>query len=203
MGGQMIEYKDKSVIKREAEFLIIPINVTLEEIAGFQHTPRILKKAIAFLKDMNISLHEALTDEPYLLPVFVLADGRMEGSPGDWSIKVENELEIKADSNIRIDLYGLESYFYEVREGDDGEKWVIAGVATIQNANVPDWRVVLSKSGGVIFRDKKLEGRIQGQRIQDAKNKKKEVLKAYGDVLGEEGQSFLPLLETFMEKSGL
>ncbi len=198
-----MEYKDKSIIKREAEFLIIPINVTLAEIAGFQHTPRILKKAIAFLKDMNISLHEALMDEPYLLPVFVLADARIERYKGDWSIKLDNGEEIKEGMEIRIDLYGLESYFYEVREGDDGEKWVIAGVATIQNANVPDWRVVLSKSGGVIFRDKKLEGMIQGQRIQDAKSKKKEILEEYSNVLGEEGWGWIPLLETFLEKSGL
>lgn len=80
---------------------------------------------------------------------------------------------------------------------------MLAGVATVQNANVPDWRVVLYKSGGAIFRNKKLEGLIQGQRIQDAKNKKKEVLEAYGDVLGEEGQNWIPMLESFLVKSGL
>lgn len=190
-------------ITRTADYLIIPSNMRIEEIRDFPHTPRILKKAILLYEKLDISLHEALMTEPYLLPVFVLADARIERNKGDWSIKVDNEVEINDGSNIRIDLYGLESYFYEAREGADGEMWMLAGVATIQNSNVPDWRVVLSKSGGVIFRDKKLEGLIQGQRIQDAKIKKKEVLKAYGDVLGEDGKEWITMLETFLEKSGL
>lgn len=197
---------ERTTIERTADYLIISTNMKLEEIRDFQHTPRILKKAIGLYVRKNISLYEALKTEPYLMPVLVLADARIERYRGDWSIKVDNIGEINDGIDIRIDLYGLESYHFEVNENDvsdDGQKWILAGVATVQNANVPDWRVVLYKSGGTIFRDTKLEGMIQGQRIQDAKNKKKEVLKAYGDVLGEEGKGFLPLLETFMEKSGL
>lgn len=190
-------------ITRTADYLIIPSNIKIEQIRDFQHSPRILKKAIGLYEKLEVSLVEALNTEPYLLPVLVLADARIERDKGDWAIKVDNGFEIKGDSVIRIDLYGLESYFYEVREKEDGEKWVLAGVATIQNAYVPDWRVVLCKSGGVIFRDNKLEGIIQGHRIQEAKSKKMDVLKAYGDVLGEEGKNWLPLLETFLKKSGL
>jgi hypothetical protein len=190
-------------ITRTADYLIIPTNLSIEEIRDFQHTPRILKKAIGLYENLEVSLNEALMTEPYLMPVFVLADGMMEQSKGDWSIKLDYGVELKVGSDIRIDLYGLESYYYEAREGDDGEKWVLAGVATIQNANVPDLRVVLGRSCGVIFRDKKLEGLIQGQKIQDAKSKKKEVLEAYGKVIGEDGHDWIPLLEKFLEKSGL
>lgn len=193
-------------ITRTADYLIIPSNITLEEIRDFQHSPRILKKAIGLYKKLDVSLVEALKKEPYLLPVFVLADARIERYKGDWSIKVDNGVEIKEGMEIRIDLYGLESYHFEVNENDvsdDGEKWVLAGVATIQNANVPDWRVVLCKSGGVIIRDKKLEGIIQGHKIQEAKSKRLDVLKAYGEVIGEEGKNWLSLLEKFLEKSGL
>lgn len=202
----MMDNKEKSSITRSADYLIIPSNMKIEEIKDFQHTPRILKKAIGLYERMNISLCEALRTEPYLLPVLVLADARIERDKGDWSIIVDNIGAIKDGIDIRIDLYGLESYHFEVNENDDrddGQKWVLAGVATVQNANVPDWRVVLYKSGGAIFRNKKLEGLIQGQRIQDAKIKKKEVLKAYGDVLGEDGQEWITMLETFLEKSGL
>ncbi|KAF0092695.1 MAG: hypothetical protein FD141_879 [Fusobacteria bacterium] len=52
-------------------------------------------------------------------------------------------------------------------------------------------------------RNKKLEGLIQGQRIQNAKNKKREVLEAYSKAIGEERQEWLILLEEFLNKSGL
>lgn len=186
-------------ITRTGDYLIIPVSMTLEEINSYRYTPKILKKAIGLYENLEVSLVEALIIEPYLIPVFVLADGMMEHSKGNWSIKLDYGVDIKVGSDIRIDLYGLESYYYETRKGDDGEKWILAGVATIQNANVPELRVVLGRSGGVIFRNKKLEGLIQGENIQDAKSKKKEVLEAYG----EEGQDWMPLLETFLKKSGL
>lgn len=198
-----MDNKEKSSITRTADYLIIPADIKLEEIAGYLHTPRILKKAIALYMKKDISLIEAMKAEPYLLPVLMLAEGMMEKSKGDWSIKFDNCVEFKEGMEIRIDLYGLESYFYEAREDKDGVKWILAGVATIQNANVPDWRVVLCKSGGVILRNKKLEGMIQGQRIQEAKSKKKELLEAYGEMIGEEEQAWIPLLEDFLEKSGL
>jgi hypothetical protein len=169
--------------------------MTLEEISNYQHIPKILKKAINLSEDTSEKLGDALRKEPYLMPIFVLTDGIIERNKGDWSIKVDYGVEIKGD--IRIDLYGLESFFYEVKEGNDGNKWILAGVATIQNANVPDWRVVLGRSGGVIFRDKKLEGMIQGQRIQDAKKIKEDVLEAYIKAIGEEGKDWLVLLEEF------
>ncbi len=199
-----MENINRSKITKTGDYLIIPVDMTLEEISGYSNIPKILKKAINMSEDTDEKLDEALRTEPYLMPIFVLADGMMERNKGDWSIKVEYGVEIKGD--IRIDLYGLESSFYEVREGSDGsdgEIYILAGVATIQNANVPDWRVVLGKSGGVIFRDKKLEGIIQGQRIQDAKNKRGEVLEAFNKAIGEEGKDWLVLLEKFLETSGL
>lgn len=190
-------------ISRTGDYLIVPVAMTLEDINRYPHTPKILKTAIRMVGDLSIDLEEALKIEPYLMPVIILADGMMEKSKGDWSIKVDYGVEIKGGSGIRIDLYGLESYFYDVREGNDGGKWILAGIATIQNANVPDWRVVFGKDGGVIFRDKKLEGIIQGQRIQDAKRNKKEVITAYSDAVGEDGQEWIILLERFLGKSGL
>lgn len=194
---------EKKIINRTGDYLIIPADMTLEEISRYQHTPKILKKAIHMSEDTSEKLGDALRKEPYLMPVFVLADGMIERNKGDWSIKVDNRAEIKGDSNIRIDLYGLESYIYEVKEGNDDEKWILAGAATVQNANVPDWRVVLGKSDGDIFRDKKLEGMIQGQRIQDAKNRRGKVSEAYSKAIGEEGKNWLGLLEEFLKKSGL
>lgn len=115
----MMDNKEKSSITRSADYLIIPSNTKIEEIKDFQHTPRILKKAIGLYKRMNISLHEALRTEPYLLPVLVLADARIERDKGDWSIIVDNIGVIKEGIDIRIDLYGLESYHFEVNENDD------------------------------------------------------------------------------------
>lgn len=196
-----MDSKNKSTITRTGDYLIVPVAMTLEDINRYPHTPKILKKAIGILGEMSITLDEALRSEPYLMPIFLLADGMMEKSKGDWSIKVDYGVSVVGD--IRIDLYGLESYFYEVREGKDGEAFILAGIATIQNANVPDWRVVFAKDGGVIFRDKKLEGLIQGHKIQDAKRNKKEVIAAYSDAIGEDGQEWILLLEIFLEKSGL
>lgn len=196
-----MDSKNKSIIIRTGDYLIIPANITLEEISNYQHTPKILKKAIGMLENMDITLDEAMRSEPYLMPVMVLADCKMEKNKGDWTIKVDNGVEIKGD--VRIDLYGLESSFYEIREGNDGGKLILAGVATVQNANVPDFRVVFGKNGGVIFRDKKLEGLIQGHKIQDAKRNKKEVIAAYSNAVGEDGQEWLLLLERFLDKSGL
>lgn len=192
----------KSLITRTGDYLIIPLSITLKEITQYQHTPKLLKKAIEMSVNRGITLKEALKTEPYLMPVIIIADGMMERNKGDWSIKVDYGVEIKGGSGIRIDLYGLESFFYEVKEGNDGGKWVLAGVATVQNANVPDWRVVFGKDG-VIFRDKKLEGLIQGHRIQDAKSNKKAVIAAYSDAVREEGQDWILLLEKFLEKSAL
>lgn len=188
-------------ITRTGDYLIIPANITLEEINRYPYTPKILKTAISMIGKLGITLQEALRTEPYLMPVFLLADGMMEKSKGNWAIKVDCGFSVVGD--IRIDLYGLESYFYEVREGKDGEAYILAGIATVQNANVPDWRVVFGKDGGVIFRDKKLEGIIQGQRIQDAKRSNKEVIAAYSDAVGEDGQDWIILLERFLGKSGL
>lgn len=196
-----MDKNNKSTITRTGDYLIIPAKMTLEDINRYPYTPKILKKGIGMVGDLSIGLEEALNTEPYLMPVFVLADSMMEKSKGDWSIKVDYGVSVVG--NIRIDLYGLESYFYEVIEGNAGKKLVLAGIATIQNANVPDWRVVFGKDGGVILRDKKLEGLIQGQRIQDAKRNKKEVIAAYSDAVGEEGQDWILLLERFLGKSGL
>ncbi len=188
----------ETIITRTGDYLIIPVDITLEEISRYQHTPKLLKKAISMSDDTGVKLGDTLRKEPYLMPVFVLADGMMERYSGDWSIKIDYGVEIKDGSGIRIDLYGLESSYYEVIGGNNSEKCILAGVATIQNANVPDWRVVLGKSGGIIFRDKKLEGIIQGQRIQDAKNRKGEALKEYSKAIGDEGKDWLVLLEEFL-----
>lgn len=191
-------------ISRTGDYTIIPVEMTLDEIIGYPFTPKIIKKAARFYDDLTITLKDALKKKPYLMPVFKLADAMMERNKGDWSIQVCPGVDLLGP--IRIDLYGLKSSFYEVRvigEGSDGVIYILAGVATVQNANVPDWRVVLGRSDGVIIRERKLEGIIQGQRIQEARTRKKQVIEAYGNLMGEDAKDWIILLDEFLDKSGL
>ena len=195
---------EKPVITRTGDYLIIPVEMTLDEIIAYPFTPKIIKLAARMNDDLKMTLADALEKRPYLMPIFILADGAMERNKGDWSIQVGPEVEITGA--IRIDLYGLESSFYEVRESSDRNDdciYILAGVATVQNANVPDWRIVLGRSDGYIFRDRKLEGIIQGQRIQEARSRKNKVIDEYMGLLGDVGKEWLPLIEKFLNVSGL
>lgn len=188
-------------IERSADYLIIAPDATLDEIKKYPFAPKIIKKAIELCGNPEMTLKDSIAKEPLLLSVMTLADGMLERYKGDWSLKVEKDSMIEGP--VRIDLYGLESSFLDFIEVEKGKTYIIAAVATIQNANVPDWRIVLGDEDRRIIRDKQLEGLVQGQKIMDARQKKTVVLEEYGKLLGTMEHPWITLIERFMTKSGL
>ena len=180
----------------------IPEGASLRAILAFPFSPKVLKEAIRSLEleeeQLELTLREALEEQDlaaFLLPVLILADGSLEGERGLW-VPLSKGSSWKAGS-LRLDLYGLESACYLKEEGP---LRILAGVATVQNSNVPDWRAVLGDGAGFLFRDKKLEGLLQGQKIQEAKSRHEAVLAAYEK---EAGPGWGSLLAAFLTKSGL
>ena len=189
-------------LKRMGDHLHIPEEASLRAILTFPHSPKVLKDAIRSLgleeEQLERTLREALEEKALaacLLPVLLLADGSLEEEKGRWSPLSSGNF--RSQGTLRLDLYGLESASY-LRE--EGPLRILAGVATVQNSNVPDWRVVLGDQEGFLFRDKKLEALLQGQKIQEAKSRHEAVLSAYGEAAGAGWSS---LLEAFLTKSGL
>lgn len=193
---------EEMALKRMGDHLHIPEGARLRAVLAFPFTPKVLKEAIRSLGleegKLELTLREALEEKALaacLLPVLILADGSLEEEKGLW-VPLSKGSSWKAGS-LRLDLYGLESACYLKEEGP---LRILAGVATVQNSNVPDWRAVLGDGEGFLFRDKKLEGLLQGQKIQEAKSRHEAVLAAYEK---EAGPGWGSLLAAFLIKSGL
>lgn len=193
---------EEMALKRMGDHLHIPEGASLGAILAFPFSPKVLKEAIRSLEleeeQLELTLREALEEQDlaaFLLPVLILADGSLEGERGLW-VPLSKGSSWKAGS-LRLDLYGMESACYLKEEGP---LRILAGVATVQNSNVPDWRAVLGDGAGFLFRDKKLEGLLQGQKIQEAKSRHEAVLAAYEK---EAGPGWGSLLAAFLIKSGL
>lgn len=189
-------------LKRMGDHLHIPEGASLRAILAFPFSPKVLKEAIRSLGleegQMERPLMEALEEKALaacLLPVLILADGSLEEKKGSWRPLTPESP--GGPGTLRLDLYGLESAFY-LREEEPLR--ILAGVATVQNSNVPDWRAVLGDGEGFLFRSRALEGLLQGQKILEAKSRHEAVLAAYEK---EAGPGWGGLLEAFLKKSGL
>lgn len=193
-------------IAREGDILRIGAACTFGELSEERSIPRLLKEVLLqqpsggglfeeqnrgsdgmlalLAADSEIKLASRKSER--LVPLVDFLAGEAKAAPGEAELLVE----------VRMDLYGLDSYSYRKSDGGDVS---FVGVSTVQNGYVADFRAAF-RAGGVLIRRRNLEVLLQGKKIQEAKQLRAQLLASYEEVLP---AACMELLKGFLDSKGL